>query len=71
FIDGTEFTYDIRNKNTILIMQITSKRFSEVLRESANLQSRRAAPWLSQPLMQRLSYACYPTRLAGDNWNNL
>lgn len=31
FIDGTEFTYDIRNKNTILILQITPKRFSEVL----------------------------------------
>lgn len=31
FIDGTEFTYDIRNKNTILILQIAPKRFSEVL----------------------------------------
>jgi len=31
FIDGTEFTYEIRNKNTILILQITPKRFSEVL----------------------------------------
>ena len=31
FIDGTEFTYDIRNKNTILILQISPKRFSEVL----------------------------------------
>lgn len=31
FIDGTEFTYDIRNKNTILILQIAHKRFSEVL----------------------------------------
>lgn len=31
YIDGTEFTYDIRNKNTILILQIAPKRFSEVL----------------------------------------
>ena len=31
FIDGTEFTYEIRNKNTILILQIAPKRFSEVL----------------------------------------
>ncbi len=31
FIDGTEFTYDIPNKNTILILQIAPKRFSEVL----------------------------------------
>ncbi|MGE0288546.1 MAG: hypothetical protein AB7I42_19115 [Bradyrhizobium sp.] len=31
FIDGTEFTYEIRNKNTILILQINSKRFTEVL----------------------------------------
>jgi hypothetical protein len=31
FIDGTEFTYEIRNKNTILILQITSKRFTEVI----------------------------------------
>jgi hypothetical protein len=31
FIDGTEFTYEIRNKNTILILQITPKRFLEVL----------------------------------------
>ena len=31
FIDGTEFTYEIRNKNTILILQIARKRFSEVL----------------------------------------
>lgn len=31
FIDGTEFTYDIRAKNTILILQIAPKRFSEVL----------------------------------------
>ena len=66
FIDGTECTYDIRNKNTILIMQITSKRFSEVLRESANLQSRRAAPWLSQPLMWQSNSSVLPTSLAGD-----
>lgn len=31
FIDGTEFTYEIRNKNTILILQITPKRFTEVI----------------------------------------
>ena len=31
YIDGTEFSYDIRNKNTILILQIAPKRFSEVL----------------------------------------
>ena len=31
YIDGTEFTYDIRNKNTILVLQIAPKRFSEVL----------------------------------------
>ena len=31
FIDGTEFTYEIKNKNTILILQIKSKRFTEVL----------------------------------------
>lgn len=31
FIDGTEFTYEIKNKNTILILQITSKRITEVL----------------------------------------
>lgn len=31
YIDGTEFTYDIRNKNTILILQIAPKRFSGVL----------------------------------------
>jgi hypothetical protein len=31
FIDGAEFTYEIRNKNTILIMQITPKRFTEVI----------------------------------------
>lgn len=31
YIDGTEFTYEIKNKNTILILQIAPKRFSEVL----------------------------------------
>jgi hypothetical protein len=31
FIDGTEFTYEIRNKNTILILQIAPKRFTEVI----------------------------------------
>ena len=31
FIDGTEFTYEVKNKNTILILQITSNRFSEVI----------------------------------------
>ena len=31
FIDGTEFTYEIKNKNTILILQIKSKRFTEIL----------------------------------------
>ncbi len=31
FIDGTDFTYENRNKNTILIFDINSKRFSEVL----------------------------------------
>ena len=31
FIDGTDFTYQVRNKNTILILQIAPKRFSEVL----------------------------------------
>lgn len=30
FIDGTEFTYEIRNKNTILILEIAPKRFTEV-----------------------------------------
>lgn len=30
-MDGPEFTYDIRNKNPILILQIAPKRFSEVL----------------------------------------
>lgn len=31
FIDGTEFAYEIRNKNTILVLQITPKRFTEVI----------------------------------------
>jgi len=31
FVDGTDFTYEIKNKNTILILDINSKRFSEVL----------------------------------------
>ena len=31
FVDGTDFTYEVKNKNTILILDINSKRFSEVL----------------------------------------
>lgn len=31
FIDGTNFTYNIKNKNTILVLDINSKRFAEVL----------------------------------------
>ena len=31
FIDGTEFTYEVKNKNTILILQIAPKRFTEVI----------------------------------------
>lgn len=31
FFDGTEFTYEVKNKNTILILQIRAKRFTQVL----------------------------------------
>lgn len=31
FVDGTDFTYEVKNKNTILILDINSKRFAEVL----------------------------------------